>query len=907
MRTTLVAGVLALSAVITMQAQHIEIPFQKFTLPNGLTVIVHEDHKAPIVALNVWYHVGSKNEKPGKTGFAHLFEHLMFGGSEHIHDRYIETMERVGATDLNGTTNEDRTNYFENVPVSALDYALFAESDRMGHFYNTINKEVLDLQRGVVQNEKRQGDNQPYAIAEELITRATYPAHHPYSHTVIGSMEDLNAASLDDVKDWFKTYYGPSNAVLTVAGDIDFETAKAKVTKYFGDIPPGEPVSHQRVWIAKMSGVHRETVQDRVPLARIYKVWNVPQYGSAEVDYLNLVSSILSSGKSSRLYKRLVYDDQIATNVFAFIDQKEIGGQLVIAATAKQGQPLGTVEKALDEELARFLKEGPTAQELERVKTQALASFIRGIERIGGFGGKSDILARSQTYLGSPDAYKNTLNRIQQATAAELKDAARTWLDDGVYVLNIEPFPAFKAAAQTLDRSKMPDVGQPPAAKLPKFEKETLSNGLKIILAERHEIPVVNFWLEVDAGYAADQFAHPGTARLAGTLLTNGTKKRTALEISDETQLLGAVLTAGSNLDFSSVHLSALKANLDASLDLFADVVQNPAFPQADFKRQQALQLASIETEKATPVQMALRVMPPVLYGHDHAYGVPLTGSGTKETVSNLTRDDVEKFHKTWFHPNNSTLIIVGDTTMAEIKPKLEKLFASWKPGEAPKKNLARVETRQKPQLYLIDKPGAAQSLIIAGSIAPEPNATQEIPFETMNNALGGTFGARINMNLREEKHWSYGARTILYGARGQRPYFAYASVQSDKTKESVAEIQKEFRDVVDQRPITDKELERVKTQQILELAGSRETMSAIGGAIGELLEYRLPDDYWDTYADKVQALRPAEIHDAAKSLIRPEAMVWIVVGDRSKIEDGLRSLNLGEIQHIDADGNPTS
>ena len=907
MRTALAAGVLALSAVITMQAQQIEIPFQKFTLPNGLTVIVHEDHKAPIVALNVWYHVGSKNEKPGKTGFAHLFEHLMFGGSEHVHDRYIETMERVGATDLNGTTNEDRTNYFENVPVSALDYALFAESDRMGHFYNTINKEVLDLQRGVVQNEKRQGDNQPYAIADELITKATYPAHHPYSHTVIGSMEDLNAASLEDVKEWFKTYYGPSNAVLTIAGDIDFETAKSKVTKYFGDIAPGEPISHQRVWVAKMSGVHRETVQDRVPLARIYKVWNVPQYGSAEGDYLNLVSSILSSGKSSRLYKRLVYDDQIATNVFAFIDQREIGGQLAVVATAKQGQSLDTLEKALDEEVARFLKEGPTAQELQRVKTQALASFVRGVERIGGFGGKSDILARSQTYLGSPDAYKNTLNRVQQATAADLKDAAKTWLDDGVYVLHIEPFPALKAVAETVDRSKLPDVGQPPAATLPKFEKDTLSNGLKVILAQRHEIPVVNFWLEVDAGYAADQFAHPGTARLAATLLTNGTKKRSALEISDETQLLGAVLNAGSNLDFSSVHLSALKVNLDASLDLFGDVILNPAFPQADFKRQQALQLASIENEKATPVQMALRVMPPILYGHDHAYGVPLTGSGTKESVSNLTRDDVEKFHNTWFHPNNSTLIVVGDTTMPEIKPKLEKVFADWKPGQPPAKNLARVESRQKPQIYVIDKPGAAQSLIITGGVAPEPNAAQEIPFETMNNALGGTFSGRINMNLREEKHWSYGARTILYGARGQRPYFAYASVQSDKTKESVAEIQKEFHDVIGQRPITDQELERVKTQQILELAGSRETMSAVGGAIGELLEYRLPDDYWDTYASKVQALRPADIHDAAKSLIHPEQMIWIVVGDRSKIEDGLRSLNIGEIQHIDADGKPIS
>jgi len=423
-----------------MHFSKLEIPCEQFVLENGLTVVVHEDHKAPIVALNIWYHVGSKNEKPGKTGFAHLFEHLMFGGSEHLPGSYIEAMERIGATDLNGTTNEDRTNYFENVPSSALDYALFAESDRMGHFYNTISQEVLDLQRGVVQNEKRQGDNQPYSIVEDLMVKSTYPAEHPYAHTVIGSMEDLDSAALSDVRDWFKTYYTPSNAVLVLAGDITLEQARDRVGHYFNEIASGPPVAHQRSWIAKMRGEHRETVQDRVPQARIYKAWNVPGYGAAAADYLRFACSVLSSGKSSRLYKRLVYDDQIATQVAAHLDEREIAGQLVLVATARQGEDIRKVEKALDEELARFLEHGPTERELQRVKAQSYASFVRGVERIGGFGGKSDILATSVTYAGAPHAYKGRLARLEQATSFDLRDAAREWLSDGVYTLEVLPF-----------------------------------------------------------------------------------------------------------------------------------------------------------------------------------------------------------------------------------------------------------------------------------------------------------------------------------------------------------------------------------------------------------------------------------------------------------------------------------
>src|ERR1700688_3321467 len=467
-RTTVVILLAALFAAgARAQSNDIDIPFQKFVLSNGLTVIVHEDHKAPIVAINTWYHVGSKNEKLGKTGFAHLFEHLMFGGSDHAPGSYIQAMERIGATDLNGTTNKDRTNYFENVPTSAVDYTLWMESDRLG--FLTLDQKTLDLQRGVVQNQKRQGENQPYAVSEELITKNTYPAGHPYSWTVIGDMADLNAAAMDDVKEWFKTYYGPSNVVIVMAGDIDAKTAKEKVEKYFGNIPAGPPVAHQQVWVAKMTGTHRQVVQDRVPQARIYKVWNIPEYGSAEGDYLDLVSDCLSSGKSSRFYKRLVYEDQIATEAAAFTDPREIGGQFYVQATARPGQGLAQVEEELDEELARFIKSGPTPEEMQRVKAQYQANFIRGIERIGGFGGKSDRLAQSEVFRGSPDAYKISLQRVHQATAEDLRVAAHRWLSDGVYILQVNSFPDYKTATAGADRSKPPTPGAPPELKLPKL------------------------------------------------------------------------------------------------------------------------------------------------------------------------------------------------------------------------------------------------------------------------------------------------------------------------------------------------------------------------------------------------------------------------------------------------------
>ena len=883
----------------------LDIPFRRFVLPNGLTVIVHEDHKAPIVAVNVWYHVGSKNERPGRTGFAHLFEHLMFNGSENYDKDFFGPLEQAGATDMNGTTNEDRTNYFENVPTNALDLVLWLESDRMGHLTGAISQPKLEEQRGVVQNEKRQGENEPYGKVWDFLTPKLYPSNHPYSWTTIGSMEDLDAAKLPDVKDWFATYYGAANAVVVVAGDIDVQTARQKVEQYFGDIPAGPPVARQQAWIAKRTGSQRGVMQDRVPQARIYKVWNVPGWGTPEADYLSLLSDVLSSGKSSRLYKRLVYDDQTATDVSAYVDMREIAGLFVIEATARPGVELARVEKAVDEEVRRLLAGGPTPAELSRVKTQYRAGFIRGVERIGGFGGKSDVLAQGEVFAGRPDFYQVRLNRVRQATTTKLTGTARQWLTDGVYTLEVHPYPEFQTASAAADRSKLPVPGTPAEAKFPELERATLSNGLKIVLARRPSIPQVRFDLVLDAGFAADKSAIPGTASMTLAMMDEGTTRRNAIQISDELAQLGAKLSTGSRLDVSSVSLEALKENLDPSLAVYADVVLHPSFPRHDFERLKKQRLAHIQQEKADPVGLALRVFPGLLYGPGHAYANPWTGSGTEESTGRLKREDLIRFHDTWFKPNHATMVVVGATTMAEIRPRLERLFAGWKPGDVPAKSIATVEQQPRPLVYLMDRPGSLQSVIIAGNLAPPKANPNEVAIQTMNGVLGSDFSSRVNMNLREDKHWAYGAYTFFRDARGQRPFIAYAPVQTDKTKEAVVELDKELRGIVKDRPIEPAELSRAQASLTLTLPGSWETMGALSGAITDILSYGLDDRYYDTFAQKVRSQTIQSLTQVAAEVVHPDQLIWVIVGDRSKIEPGIRELKLGEIRLIDSNGKP--
>jgi zinc protease len=881
------------------------IAYTRFVLSNGLTLLVHEDHKAPIVAVNVWYHVGSKNEKPGRTGFAHLFEHLMFNGSEHFDDDYFKAVEPVGATDLNGTTNEDRTNYFQNVPSSALDRILWLESDRMGHLLGAVTQAKLDEQRGVVQNEKRQGENQPYGKAWITIAENTYPKGHPYSWSVIGSMEDLDAAKLDDVKDWFRTHYGPSNATIVLAGDITPDEARRKVERYFGDIPGGPPTVKYQTWVAPMQGVRRQVMQDRVPQARVHKVWNVPPAGDPDQVRVQLVGDLLGDGRSSRLYKRLVYADRSASDVFAYMDDREIGSQLLIAATAKPGGDLAAVERAMDDEIARLLRDGPTAEELARVKTQYRARLVRGTERIGGFGGKSDVLARGQVLRGDPEAYKKDLALVEAATAGELRDAARRWLAPGSYVLEVRPFPQLAVVPSDVDRKAMPAAAAPAEVRFPTPERATLASGLKVVLVRRDAVPVVRMRLLVDGGFAADRASAPGVASMTMRMLEEGTATRSALRIGDELASLGAELATGSELDASYVQLSVLRDKIDPALALYADVIRNPAFPAADLERNRQNTLARIQQEKVQPFGLALRVLPALLYGAGHAYGTPLTGSGTEASVRAMTRDQLVAHHRAWFKPNHATLVVVGDVTLAELRPKLERAFAGWAPGDVPAKAVAPVAARDRPAVYLLDRPGAEQSIVMAGQVvAPKANP-DEFAIMAFNEAFGGAFTSRINLNLREDKHWSYGAGSFALDARGQRPWIVYAPVQTDKTRESLAEMAKELRAVAAERPVAGAELARVQDQQTRTLAGRWETGNAVLGSIAEQEVFGLPADWWSTYARRVRAVTPAAVSGAVGRMLQPGRLVWVVVGDRAKVEAGVRALGLGDVRLLDADGRP--
>ncbi|MDH3304201.1 MAG: insulinase family protein [Gammaproteobacteria bacterium] len=900
---TLVSFVLLVFAPVATAAD-IEIPYTEYTLDNGLRLIVHEDNKAPIVAVNIWYHVGSKNEKPGKTGFAHLFEHLMFQGTENYDDEYFKPFERVGATDMNGTTNFDRTNYFQNVPKTALDMALWMESDRMGHLLGAVTQEKLDEQRGVVQNEKRQGDNQPYGKVFYHLLEGAFPEGHPYSWSVIGSMEDLNAASLEDVQEWFKTYYGPSNAVLVVAGDVVANEVFEKVKLYFGDIPPGPPISRYDVWEAQLESDKFEVLQDRVPQARYYKIWGGPHLTSEDTDLLDLAGDVLAGGKNSRLYERLVYNEQIATSAQAGMFANEIAGIFWVVVTAQPGGDMETLKRAVDEEVDRLMQEGISKDELERVKAARRGGFVRGIERIGGFGGKSDVLARNAVYAGRPDFYKVQLQRFENASIDSIEAAIDRWLKAGAYHLEVRPFPVLSAASESADRSGIPDTTSFPEVAFSDFERDTLSNGLELIVATRRSIPTINMSLRFDAGFASDQFGEPGTSSLAMAMLDEGTKRRTALQISDELDRISAMIGAGSNLDSSTVTLDTLSENLDKALDIYADVILNPVFPETDLERLRKQRIAQIQQEKNQPVQMALRTFPKLLFGDGHAYAQPLTGSGTEASVARITRDSLVDYHRTWFKPNNGTLIVVGDTTLAEIKPRLEKQFAKWKPGDIPTKNIGIVEVSNEERVFMIDRPNSEQSIIFAGNIAPPAGKVNEIALETMNEIIGGSFTSRINMNLREDKSWAYGALTFIPDAAGQRPFIAYAPVQTDKTMESMAEIKRELGEYLSSNPATDAEMAKVKDNNTLSLPGRWETNAAVLRDIGEIVSYGLPDDYWDTYAESVRGLSLEQINEVAGQAIRPDNLTWVVVGDREKIESRIRQLELGEITQIDADGN---
>ncbi len=910
----------------------VDIAYESFTLPNGLRVIVHTDRKAPIVAVNIWYHVGSKDEPSGRSGFAHLFEHLMFNGSENAPGEFFTPFKAIGVTDQNGTTNSDRTNYFQNVPTTALDTALWMESDRMGHLLGAVDQATLDEQRGVVQNEKRQGMNQPYGQLREVMTYALYPKGHPYHHSVIGSMNDLNAAALEDVKGWFRTWYGPNNAVLVLAGDIDVATAREKATKYFGHIPASPTMSQPKVDVAVLKQAGRTELEDKVPQVMVRRVWNVPQTGTRDADMLDLFSDVLGGSASSRLDRRLVHEEKLVDSVGTGNWASQLSGNFFVNAMVKQGVDPAKVEAIIEEELAKLVAEGPTADELQRAKTSVQAGFIRGIERIGGFGGKADVLAACAIYEKNPGCFRDSLNAVAQATPAQVRAVGAKWLRNPSHVFVVKPGarkelveapagtpapfalpavnPRFKTTASNVDRKTgVPITTSFPDLKFPKLQRATLKNGTKVVLAERHDVPVVQMSYEFRGGYSADPAGKSGTASFTMGLLEEGSGDLDALAFAARAESLGANIGAGAGLDNSNAYLSALKQNLEPSVALFADMLRKPRFAQAEIDRVKGQWIAGIKQEKAQPAAIVARVLPALVYGEVHPYATPRTGTGTEEAIAGLGRDDLLAFHRNALRPQDATLVVVGDTTLKDIVPVLDKHFGTWESTgtAAVATTIPRVSNPGKPRVYLIDQPGAVQANLFAAQLVPSSTDAGATAFDMANMVLGGDFTARLNMNLRETKHWSYGARSGASPAVGQRIWMASAPVQIDKTAESVAEIKREIAEYTSgQRGATADEVGRMQKILTLSLPGAYETARSVMGTIGSNVLYGRPDDYVFMRKAEIESMTPAKV-DAAAQALDPNALTWVVVGDLGKTEQVVRALNLGEVTILDADGKVVS
>jgi zinc protease len=911
----------------------VDLKFEKFQLDNGLTVIVHEDHKAPVVNVAVWYHIGSADEPTGKTGFAHLFEHLMFSGSENHKDGFFKPFEQVGATDQNGTTAQDRTNYFETVPTTALDMTLWMESDRMGHLLGAIGQKELDTQRGVVQNEKREDENQPYGRVDELLFANVFPANHPYHHEAIGSMKDLNAASLADVKQWFHDHYGAANTTLVLAGDITPDAAREKARQYFGDIPAGPPVPRQQPWVVARSESTRGEMVDQVAQVRILREWNVPQLGDPDVQALNLAATVLGGGKTSRLYQRLVYRDKLADSVEVGVEALALAGLFELQVDVKRGVDPAKVEAAIADEWTKFLAEGPTDDELTRARVRAHAGFVRGVEKVAA---QSRILAQGQVYRDDPAAYQKDFARLDAATPASVLAAAKKWLSKGDYTLIVKPgtpdaqediaetagLPAahdapkpvlppaheYKTIQSSIDRTAgLPKVSAFPELTFPMLQHGKLKNGIEVVLAERHTIPIVQLRVLFDSGYAADQGRKLGTASFTAAMLDEGTQSLDSVEIARRQERLGAALGAGCDLDTCSAGLNTLKSQLTPSLALFADVVLHPAFRAEDLARVRGQWLAGIAQEKTDPSSLALRTLPPLVYGKGHAYAIPFTGTGDEASIKALQTQDLQNFVRDWLRPDNARIVIAGDITLADAIAQLDVAFGEWKAASTPlpKKNLAIVKPPGKARVYLMDRAGSQQSVIIAGILAPSTLAPNHMELGTMDKALGGLFTSRLNMNLREDKHWAYGAFSALGHALGQRVFMMFAPVQSDKTADATQELLKEARAVVTDKPLTDAEIAKVKASDVRALPGQYESTSAVLGTLQNIVVFHRPDDYVQTYKKRVEAQTDAGIEAAAKQVIHPDALTWVVVGDRKQIETPLRALNIGEFQVLDADGNP--
>lgn len=905
----------------------VDIPYESFKLSNGLTVLVHTDRKAPIIGVTTYYRVGSKNEPRGKTGFAHLYEHLFFGGSENV-PNFDVPLEAAGSTSTNGSTWYDRTNYVETVPTGALPLALFLESDRMGHLLGAVTQDKLDKQRGVVENEKRQGDNQPYGLLRYAETDGLFPVGHPYRHQTIGSMADLDAASLSDVRHWFTEHYGPNNAVLVLTGDIDAATARPLVEKYFGDIPSGPAVKPVVAGPVMLKSPKRIEMQDKVATTRIMRIWSGPGLNDKDAAALDMGMSVLGGLASSRLDNALVRGKQVAVSVSADFETHEQVSFLEISMDVKPGVPRAKAEAALDAEIARFLATGPNADEVKRAATRSVSAEIGALEVVGGFGGKGSTLAEGLMYSGDPAQYKKDLAELAALTPAAIKAATGRWMKRPVLAIAVTPGerkekgellggwgdeatrpapkPDAKAPVPPVPQSpprKMPEVAPVGQLTFPSVQHATLSNGMPVTLARRTAVPKVLVSIGFDAGIAADSLNTPGTQGLMLSMLKEGTVKdatggttRSAVQVLEEEERLGASIETGSSLDTSSITLSSLSANLAPSLSLMTDVLLHPAFAPAEVARVKDQRLAALAQTMANPRGVALRAINPLLFGPNHPYGHASDGLGNAASLKALTSQDLRAAHDQWLRPDLARVTVVGDITMEELLPKLEAALGSWKaPATAkPVKALNAALPTVRPRIVLIDRPGSPQSVIVAGKVLPlDGRAPGQEALDLANEVLGGGFLSRLNLDIREEKAWSYGVSTAVRQPLGARSLILFAPVQTDRTGDSIKAMIADMKAFPGAKPVTAEELQRVTDGNIRGLPNKFETNGQVLGAIAANERLGRPDDYYSKLPALYRSIDAKALEAKAAEYLQPDGLTFVVVGDKAKVEAQLKDVGL--------------
>jgi zinc protease len=903
-----------------------EIKYEKYTLPNGLTVITHEDHRLPLVAVDLWYHVGPLNEKPGRTGFAHLFEHMMFEGSEHVGEKaHIKFVQGAGATDVNGTTDFDRTNYFETMPSNQLELALWLESDRMGFLMEGLDRKKLANQRDVVRNERRQGEGQPYDVAEEETFHQLFPKGHPYYASVIGSHADIESARIADVRDFHQQFYTPNNASIAIAGDFDAAKLKALLTKYFGPVPAGPKVEPVNVKTPPITQQKRVTVTDTVQLPQLTVAWLTPAVFTPEAYSNSAAVFALGGAKASRLDEALVYKSQLAQRVTCYSMPLKLTGITACSAIAKPGVKLEDIEAKFWAEVEKLQNEGPTAEEVEAARAMNLTQKIGGLQRLGGFGGVADTLDMYNQYTGDPGFLPKDVAMAEAVSVAstkavtqkyfsknaavvvycepgkkELQDVPRSPEDTDAEVKIVNPYtPEFEKAEDW--RKQKPAAGAAPEIHLPVPAEFSLDNGLKVLLVEQHSLPVLSAELVSRAGAANVEPSRGGLATLVSEVMSDGTESRNLEKLAGDQERIGTTIGANAGMDFGALSMNVLTYHADEGMEILSDVTQHPAFRADDVERRRKQRLVRISQETDNVSSMAMRVGPHLLFG-DSPYG--MSTAGTTESVKALTGGDLSGFYKKHYGPNDSVLVLAGDISRTQAETLAKKYFGAWKNDAAQPEAVAGASAPGATHIVIVDKPGAPQTALYAFGVGVPASQPDMPTLGILNYTLGGSFASRINMNLREVHGYTYGARSGFSAYHDGGMFFAGGLVRTDITANAAKEMMGEISNFIG-KPTTTEELEAAREGSMRSLPGRFETNTAIAGAIDDIFVNNRPLDYYAKLPARYQTVSQQEIAEAAKKYLHPDQLIIVAAGDRSKIEPTLKDASLGPVEVRTLNGEP--